>query len=135
MKKREFFKRLFGVGVAAIVAPKALLAEETPQEVVVGDSTTVKRYVSSIEFLDKREIKMTPPLTIQEKVNQLRVGDIVRLYDERYSPGYCDAYTNHIFRSGDNVVGWIFKTIQPFGEIIYKNYTNFTSLPSWYKSK
>lgn len=39
MKKREFFKRLLGITAAAVVAPKVLLAEETPKEVVVGDST------------------------------------------------------------------------------------------------
>lgn len=38
MKKREFFKRLLGITAAAVVAPKVLLAEETPKEVVVGDS-------------------------------------------------------------------------------------------------
>ena len=43
MKKRDFFKRLLGITAAAVVAPKALLADETPKEVLVGDSITQTR--------------------------------------------------------------------------------------------
>ena len=102
MKKREFFKRLFGVGVAAIVAPKALLAEETPKEVVVGDSETVKRYVSAIDLLDKREIKQpfNDRALIEEVVHKenhvaeiicssdfFRSGDVVEIYRGKHRVG------------------------------------------------
>lgn len=75
MKKREFFKRLFGVGVAAIVAPEVLLGEEKKPKAIVGethvqnsprlwepstisisrdsDGRIIKAYVSDIEFLDE----------------------------------------------------------------------------------
>lgn len=53
MKKREFFKRLLGITAAAVVAPKALLAEE---EVLPVDKASVKSYVSSIDFIDQREV-------------------------------------------------------------------------------
>ena len=72
MKKREFFKRLLGVGVAAVVAPEVLLAEEKRSKPVVsgtimqqsiglfepssvtvfgdGNGKMIKAYVSDIEF-------------------------------------------------------------------------------------
>lgn len=54
MKKREFFKRLLGITAAAVVAPKVLLAEE--EEPVAVDPKSMKSYVSSIDFLDQREV-------------------------------------------------------------------------------
>ena len=53
MKRADFFKRLLGITAAAVVAPKALLAEE---EALPVDKDSVKSYVSSIDFIDQREV-------------------------------------------------------------------------------
>ena len=94
MKKREFFKRLLGITAAAVVAPKALLAEE---ETLPVDKASVKSYVSSIDFIDQREVVMGDSIyrgyvAVQEVVyhelpqscfiaygNKIRTGDVISI--------------------------------------------------------
>jgi hypothetical protein len=66
MKKRDFFKRLLGITAAAVVAPKALLAEEetlvatyshVPESSGLYEPSAVTRsYVSSVDMFSHKEM-------------------------------------------------------------------------------
>ena len=113
MKKREFFKRLFGVGVAAIVAPEVLLAEEKP---VTVDPKSLKSYVSSIDFLDQRDTLPTIPNRIGSNVEE------VISCNESVAEVYCKTFC---LRIGDCVT--IIRGSKPIGTI--NMVTGFSKFP------
>lgn len=98
MKKREFFKRLLGITAAAVVAPKVLLAEETPKEVVVGDSL-------SFNGLYEPSTLTTGSGNTDER-ELFRRGDYVQEViscDGSIAEVYCDS---NLLRVGDIVEVW-----------------------------
>lgn len=99
MKKREFFKRLLGITAAAVVAPKVLLAEETPKEVVVGDSR-------SFNGLYEPSTLTTGSGNTDERVSQ--ITDYSRVLDVKSCNGssaevYCN---NNLPKVGDVIDVW-----------------------------
>jgi len=82
MKKRDFFKRLLGITAAAVVAPKALLADETPKEVLVGDSITQTRtryFPQAGDYVEGVIYCGSSVAEVNCENNYLRVGDVIRI--------------------------------------------------------